>query len=74
MQWLRYLAFIVLYPLGVVSEPWVVYKTLDYVLGFYYWFLALGMFLYIPGFFQLYGYMFKQRRRYLGLPLHKKTQ
>ncbi|KAF3989079.1 hypothetical protein FT663_03013 [Candidozyma haemuli var. vulneris] len=66
LQWLRYSAFIVLYPLGVVSEPWVVVLTLDYVHGFYYWFLALGMFLYIPGFVQLYGYMFKQRRRYLG--------
>lgn len=71
LQWLRYLAFIVLYPLGVISEPWVVHLTLDYVLGFYYWFLALGMFLYIPGFVKLYTYMLVQRRKNLGV---KKTE
>lgn len=66
LLWLRYLAFIVLYPMGLLSEPWVVYQTLPYVSGAYYWVLAVGLTLYIPGFIKLYGYMWKQRRRYLG--------
>lgn len=45
----------------------MVHLTLDYVLGFYYWFLALGMFLYIPGFVKLYTYMLVQRRKNLGV-------
>lgn len=65
LLWLRYLAFIVLYPMGLLSEPVVVYKTLGSVSGFYYWFLALGMLMYVPGFVKLYGYMWKQRSRYL---------
>ncbi|PVH13450.1 uncharacterized protein CXQ87_001554 [Candidozyma duobushaemuli] len=49
------------------GQPWVVHLTLDYVSGFYYWFLALGMFLYIPGFVKLYTYMLVQRRKNLGV-------
>lgn len=65
LLWLRYLAFIVLYPMGLISEPVVVYKTLPYVSGFYYWFLALGLLLYLPGFVLLYSYMWRQRGKYL---------
>lgn len=65
LLWLRYLTFVLLYPMGLLSEPIVVFKTLAYVSGFYYWFLALGMFLYVPGFIKLYGYMWRQRGRYL---------
>lgn len=66
LQWLRYSAFVVLYPLGLVSEPVVVYLTLAYVQGVYYWFLVLSLPLYIPGFIKLYGYMWRQRRKYLN--------
>lgn len=66
LKWARYSAFIVLYPMGLLSEPLVVYKTLDSVLGFAYWFLAFGLLLYVPGFLRLYSYMWKQRKRYLG--------
>lgn len=65
LLWLRYSSFIVLYPLGLLSEPVVVYKSLGHVTGFYYWFLSIGMTLYIPGFVLLYSYMFRQRRKYL---------
>lgn len=65
LLWLRYLLFIFLYPMGLLSEPVVVYKTLEYVSGPYYWFLALSLLAYVPGFFKLYGYMWRQRRRYL---------
>ncbi|OBA21080.1 membrane protein [Metschnikowia bicuspidata var. bicuspidata NRRL YB-4993] len=65
LLWLRYLSFIVLYPLGLLSEPVVVYKTLGHVSGGYYYFLALGMLMYVPGFVFLYLYMWKQRKKYL---------
>lgn len=65
LLWLRYLSFIIFYPLGLLSEPVVVYKTLDSVLGFYWYFLAFGLLLYLPGFYILYGYMWRQRLKYL---------
>lgn len=65
LLWARYLAFLVLYPLGLASEPVVVYRTLLHVTGFYFYFLAFGMLLYVPGFFRLYGYMLRQRKRHL---------
>lgn len=66
LLWLRYLAFIVLYPLGLASEPMVVYHTLGHVTGAYHWFLRFGLLLYVPGFVFLYGYMWQQRRKYLA--------
>lgn len=66
LLWLRYLAFIVFYPMGLLSEPVVVYQTLDHVTGYYHAFLAFGMVLYVPGFVFLYAYMWVQRRKYLG--------
>lgn len=66
LLWLRYLTFIVMYPLGLVSEPVVVYQTLPHVSGGYWAFLFGGMFLYVPGFYVLYGYMWRQRRKYLS--------
>lgn len=65
LLWMRYLTFIVLYPCGLATEPVVVFQTLPYVSGFFYWFLAVGLLLYVPGFVRLYGYMWKQRRRNL---------
>lgn len=67
LDWLRYSTFIVLYPLGLLCEPYVVYLTLDYTINkFQYYFCLFGLSLYIPGFFVLYSYMFKQRRKALG--------
>lgn len=66
LVWIRYSTFIVMYPYGLVTEPWVLYQTLPHVSGVYYWLLAVGSILYIPGFIYLYGYMFKQRNRALN--------
>ncbi|KAF2468986.1 PTPLA-domain-containing protein [Lindgomyces ingoldianus] len=62
--WLRYNTFLVLYPLGVASETWLVYnaigpasrinETYGYVL---YGILAT----YVPGFYMLFTHMLKQR-------------
>lgn len=65
LLWLRYSAFIVLYPLGLLSEPWVVYKTIPATTGWYRTYLGYALLLYVPGFLLLYSYMWKQRNRYL---------
>ncbi|CAH2355010.1 very-long-chain (3R)-3-hydroxyacyl-CoA dehydratase Phs1p [[Candida] railenensis] len=67
LTWLRYTAFIVLYPLGLVGESHTVYLSLDAAQGsHYYWFLIFALASYIPGFFLLYGYMLKQRKKVLS--------
>lgn len=73
LLWLRYSAFFVLYPVGLFSELYVAYLSLDSVKGYgYYWFLVFGLAMYIPGFVILYGFMIRQRRNYLKpLPIKK---
>jgi very-long-chain (3R)-3-hydroxyacyl-CoA dehydratase len=82
LLWLRYSAFIVLYPLGVASELSMVWLALPalratdkwgismpnpYNVGFTYWIgCLLAVGAYVPGFPQLYGYMVAQRRKVLG--------
>ena len=66
LRWLRYSAFIVLYPIGLSCEPYIVYLTLSKVQGGYYYFLCACLLAYIPGFLYLYGYMWKQRGRILN--------
>lgn len=67
LNWLRYSAFLVLYPLGLVTEPVVVYKSLAYIDNwFHYYFFTLGLGMYIPGMYILYSYMLKQRRKMLS--------
>jgi very-long-chain (3R)-3-hydroxyacyl-CoA dehydratase len=66
LQWLRYNTFLVLYPLGVGSEMTEVWKAipeaeLNYP-GLGYGFYAI-LASYAPGFYVLFGYMLKQRRR-----------
>lgn len=73
LLWLRYSAFFILYPVGLFSELYVVYLTLEAVEGTrYYWFLIFALCMYIPGFFKLYGYMIKQRKKSLQLSNTKK--
>ncbi|KAL4519699.1 hypothetical protein Ndes2526B_g01727 [Nannochloris sp. 'desiccata'] len=83
LLWLRYSAFIVLYPLGVASElsmvwlaipalratdTWGVSMPNPYNIGFSYWIgCLLAVCAYVPGFPQLYGYMVAQRRKVLGI-------
>lgn len=67
--WLRYSAFLVLYPAGLLSEPYVVYLSLESAraLGVaYYGFLVFALASYIPGFWILYSYMLRQRSRYVS--------
>lgn len=64
--WLRYLAFLVLYPVGLLSELTIAYLSLEAAGDAYRWFLVFGLVLYLPGFVILYGYMLKQRKKVLG--------
>lgn len=89
LTWIRYTFFIVLYPLGVTGElltligslPEVAEKrhfslempnSLNMAISFY-WILIGCALLYIPGFPQLYLYMFAQRRKLLSTNIAKKS-
>jgi very-long-chain (3R)-3-hydroxyacyl-CoA dehydratase len=68
--WLRYNTFLVLYPMGVSSECWLVWKASTVVgdaLGVKgeYWRYAMWAVLgvYVPGIWVLFGHMLKQRSR-----------
>jgi very-long-chain (3R)-3-hydroxyacyl-CoA dehydratase len=65
----RYNTFLVLYPLGVASETWLIYNAIppaskmDEKYGWALWGVLAS---YVPGFYMLFTYMLKQRRRILG--------
>lgn len=65
--WIRYSAFFLLYPAGLLSESTIVYQSLQVLPKWspYYCFLVFGLFLYVPGFVTLYAYMIKQRGKVL---------
>ncbi|KAI5949432.1 hypothetical protein KGF54_005667 [Candida jiufengensis] len=66
--WLRYSAFFILYPLGLISESLTVYNSYDIIrnrLPGYSNFLKFALPLYLPGFLYLYNYMIKQRQKVL---------
>jgi hypothetical protein len=77
LSWLRYNTFYVLYPLGISSECWLVYKAIplakrvnpvyEYVL---YGILAI----YVPGSNILYRHMMRQRRKVMKGKSTKKEQ
>ncbi|KAJ4362581.1 hypothetical protein N0V83_010675 [Neocucurbitaria cava] len=64
--WLRYNTFLVLYPLGVASECWLVYSAIPLAskkrkeYGYALWAILA---VYIPGFYVLFTHMLKQRSR-----------
>ena len=82
LLWLRYSAFLVLYPFGVGSEMTMARLAMPVIrdrglltlrmpnaLNYsfdYYWFCWLAVACYLPGLPQLYLYMLKQRKRVLG--------
>ncbi|KAI0018105.1 protein tyrosine phosphatase-like protein [Xylariomycetidae sp. FL0641] len=69
LKWLRYSAFVVLYPPGLLSEAWLVYLCLtraEDVGMMYRAYLFLGLLAYIPAGYVLYTYMLAQRRRALS--------
>ncbi|MDC6272304.1 protein tyrosine phosphatase-like domain-containing protein [Acetobacter pasteurianus] len=68
ITWLRYSAFFILYPLGLVCESLTVYRSyavIEHRLPYYSKFLKYALPLYIPGFVYLYSYMISQRRKVL---------
>lgn len=67
LTWLRYSLFIVLYPMGISSEVFIIFKSLDeaqfvYGIGYKY-FLVACLAAYVPGSYMLYTYMLKQRSK-----------
>ncbi|RLV89673.1 Very-long-chain [Spathaspora sp. JA1] len=76
LTWLRYSTFYVLYPTGVFSEVYSVVLSLNeakLVVGSWYaWLLRVILVVYIPGFYMLYTYMIKQRKKVLGTTKEKK--
>ncbi|KAI1329938.1 PTPLA-domain-containing protein [Xylariaceae sp. FL0255] len=71
LKWLRYTAFIVLYPIGFLSEASLVYICLvqaQHARFIYRTYLLFGLLAYIPAGYILFTYMFSQRRRALSHP------
>lgn len=64
--WLRYNTFLVLYPLGVSSECWLIYNAIEPAsalrqeYGYALWTILA---VYVPGIYVLFTHMLKQRRR-----------
>ncbi|KAL4873376.1 tyrosine phosphatase-like protein [Aspergillus spectabilis] len=67
LRWLRYSLFIILYPIGIGSEWWLMFRaagaTDAVAVRGVFWF-CLG--LYGPGSVMMYSYMLKQRRKTLA--------
>ncbi|KAL4928449.1 putative membrane protein [Aspergillus undulatus] len=66
LKWLRYSLFMGLYPVGIASEWWLMYRAMGVtdnmlVKGIFCFFLGL----YAPGSVMMYSYMLKQRRKTL---------
>ncbi|KAL1841777.1 hypothetical protein VTJ49DRAFT_6615 [Mycothermus thermophilus] len=65
-KWLRYNAFIILYPLGVLSEMAIAYNVIEPSKernAAYPYLLWFGLSVYVPAFYILYGHMLAQRRK-----------
>ncbi|KAL4892120.1 tyrosine phosphatase-like protein [Aspergillus ambiguus] len=67
LRWLRYSLFAVLYPIGIGSEWWLMFRAASVtdrssVAGIFYFCLGL----YAPGAVMMYSYMIKQRRKTLA--------
>ncbi|OCL07892.1 protein tyrosine phosphatase [Glonium stellatum] len=66
LSWLRYNTFYILYPLGVASETWLIYKAIEPasewnpLFGYALWAVLA---IYVPGFYILFTHMLRQRRR-----------
>lgn len=71
LEWLRYNAFIILYPLGISSECYMIfyavkasYATPGLFYAIYSVFLSLALLSYIPGTIVLFSHMLKQRAKF----------
>ncbi|KNG52404.1 3-hydroxy acyl-CoA dehydratase [Stemphylium lycopersici] len=64
--WLRYNTFLVLYPLGIASECWLVYQAIplasqrNELFGYAFWAILA---IYVPGSYVLFSHMLAQRRK-----------
>ncbi|PQE14682.1 hypothetical protein CJF31_00007661 [Rutstroemia sp. NJR-2017a BVV2] len=68
VTWFRYNTFFVLYPLGISSECYLIYKAIEparNVNPVYAWALQLILLIYIPGSYVLFTHMMAQRRKVL---------
>ncbi|KAF7909612.1 uncharacterized protein EAF01_003330 [Botrytis porri] len=69
ITWFRYNTFFVLYPLGISSECWLIYKAIEpagEIYGSLYpLFLKAILLIYIPGSYILFTHMIKQRSKVL---------
>ncbi|KAJ3549100.1 hypothetical protein NM208_g676 [Fusarium decemcellulare] len=66
LLWARYNLFIVLYPIGILSEARLVYKVIEPSKArrsTYQYLLWLGLAIYVPAFYILYGHMITQRAK-----------
>jgi very-long-chain (3R)-3-hydroxyacyl-CoA dehydratase len=62
----RYNTFLVLYPIGVASETYLVYKAIapaEKMNPYYGYALYAVLATYVPGFYTLFTYMLAQRRK-----------
>ncbi|KAJ1282586.1 hypothetical protein BS78_03G063900 [Paspalum vaginatum] len=66
LRWLRYSTFIVLYPIGLISEVGLIFTAMPHMKGAYFFFWVVLTTLYIPGFPHMYRYMFTQRKKALS--------
>ncbi|KAF2490086.1 PTPLA-domain-containing protein [Lophium mytilinum] len=66
LSWMRYNTFFLLYPIGISSECWLIYKAIapasewNPLFGYAFWGVLAT---YVPGAYMLYTYMMSQRRR-----------
>ncbi|KAF5835319.1 tyrosine phosphatase-like protein [Dunaliella salina] len=87
LTWLRYSLFIPIYPVGVLAEMLLLYQALPFIeardmysvsmpnpwnVGFSYLrFCQVGLFVYLPIWWQLYSTMLRQRKKKLGVEKSK---
>ncbi|KAM5353159.1 hypothetical protein ACJZ2D_016950 [Fusarium nematophilum] len=66
LLWLRYNMFIILYPVGISSEAWLVYQVIEPSRArnlMYQYLLWFGLAIYAPAFYILFGHMLTQRAK-----------
>lgn len=76
VTWLRYNTFLILYPVGVASETWLISNAIPSAekLNENYGYVMYGVIAtYVPGFYVLFTYMLKQRRNILGTKSERKS-
>ena len=79
LLWIRYSSFILLYPMGITGELFVLYTSLEEVkshptLSLVQWIIYGAFLIYPYGAFVLFTYMLKQRRKTLYPPKDEKKK